>query len=128
MVNTSDAGGCPTRRAPGGLEREVLTALTAERRPMTAAEVRAALAGRLAYTTVMTTLVRLHVKGVIARVRVGRPYAYSLIDAPTATARRMCRVLDGAESREVVLARFLDELDPSDVPILQRLLGIASTA
>lgn len=125
---SKDGSACPSRRAPGGLESEVLTTLTAATHPLTSAEVRAGLGGRLAYTTVMTTLVRLHVKGVIARSRVGRAYAYSLLDAPTATARRMCRVLDGAESREVVLARFLDELDPSDVPILQRLLGTPSTA
>lgn len=127
-MTSNDASACPDRRAPGGLESEVLMTLTTSAHPLTSAEVRAALGGRLAYTTVMTTLVRLHVKGVIARSRVGRAYAYSLLDVPTATARRMCRVLDGAESREVVLARFLDELDPSDVPILQRLLGAPVTA
>jgi hypothetical protein len=34
----------------------------------------------------------------------------------------MRRLLDGDADRTVVLARFLDELDPSDVPVLQRLL------
>lgn len=52
----------------------------------------------------------------------GRAYAYAPLDAPTVTARKMCRVLDAAESREVVLARFVAELDPSDVPVLRRLL------
>ena len=118
---------CPTRRAPGGLESEVLATLTAATRPLTSAEVLGELGGDLAYTTIMTTLVRLHDKGVITRSRVGRAYAYSLLDAPTVTARRMCRVLDGAESREVVLARFLDELGPSDMPVLRRLLGETSS-
>jgi predicted transcriptional regulator len=113
---------CPTRRAPGGLEAEVLAVLTEVGRPLTSAEVLQELQAPLAYTTVMTTLARLHEKGVIARSRVGRAYAYAALDPPTVTARRMCRVLDGAESREVVLARFVAELEPADVPLLQRLL------
>ena len=114
---------CPTRRARGGLEAEVLAVLGATARPLTSAEVLQELGGDLAYTTVMTTLARLYEKGVIARSRAGRAYAYAPLDPPTVTARRMCRVLDGAESREVVLARFVAELEPSDVPVLQRLLG-----
>ena len=117
---------CPTRRAPGGLEAEVLAVLAAVRRPFTSAEVLHELGEGLAYTTVMTTLARLHDKGVISRSRVGRAYAYAPLDPPTVTARRMCRELDGAESREVVLARFVAELEPSDVPVLQRLLASPS--
>ena len=117
---------CPTRRAPGGLEAEVLAVLAAKPRPVTSAEVLDELAQPLAYTTVMTTLARLHGKGVIARSRMGRAFAYALLDPPTVTARRMCRELDSAESREVVLARFVAELEPSDVPVLQRLLGATS--
>jgi hypothetical protein len=37
----------------------------------------------------------------------------------------MRRLLDGDQDRAVVLARFLDELDPDDVPVLQRLLAEA---
>jgi predicted transcriptional regulator len=110
------------RREPGGLEAEVLAVLTTAGRRLTPAEVRGRLDGSLAYTTVMTTLARLHEKGVIGRLRVGRAYAYAPLDSPTVAARRMCRALDGAESREVALARFVAELDPSDVPILRRLL------
>jgi predicted transcriptional regulator len=119
---------CPTRRAPGGLEAEVLAVLGAVKRPLTSAVVLQEMGGQLAYTTVMTTLARLHDKGVIARSRVGRAYAYALLDPPTVTARRMCRVLNDAESREVVLARFVAELEPSDVPVLQRLLSEPSGA
>lgn len=119
-------GCCPTRRAPGGLEAEVLAVLRTVGRPLTSAEVRHQLGGVLAYTTVMTTLGRLHDKGVISRVRVGRAYAYAHVDPPTVTARRMCRELDGAESREVVLSRFVAELEPADLPILLRLLGSPS--
>lgn len=69
---------CPTRRAPEGLEAEVLAALTAAGRPLTSALVLTQLGGQLAYTTVMTTLARLHKKGVTP----GRGWA-----APTPTRR-----------------------------------------
>ncbi|MGH3471924.1 MAG: BlaI/MecI/CopY family transcriptional regulator [Nocardioidaceae bacterium] len=110
------------RRERGGLENEVLATLGASRQPLTPSAVLDQLSGGLAYTTVMTTLVRLYDKGVIARERLGRAYAYSVVDASTVAARQMRRVLDEGELREVVLARFLEELDPSDVPVLQRLL------
>lgn len=118
----SDDPVCPTRRASGGLETDVLAALSEADRPLTSADVRATLGGVLAYTTVMTTLARLYEKGVIGRARIGRAYAYTALDPPTVAARRMCRVLDAAESREVVLARFVAELEPADVPALRRLL------
>ena len=51
------------RRAKGSLESEVLAALWAAERPLTAGDVAAALDGDLAYTTVQTILVRLHGKG-----------------------------------------------------------------
>src|SRR5882762_9500688 len=64
------------RRRSGDLEFAVLTALWASEGPMVPAEVQAALGGDLAYTTVMTILVRLHDKGTIERSKVGRAYAY----------------------------------------------------
>jgi predicted transcriptional regulator len=110
------------RRERGDLENEVLAALVAAGRPLTPGEVLAALGRDLAYTTVMTTLARLHAKDAVTRERAGRAYAYAPADTATAAARRMRRLLDGDADRTVVLARFLDELDPSDVPLLQRLL------
>lgn len=110
------------RRERGGLENEVLAALATSSAPSTPADVLADLGGDLAYTTVMTTLARLHDKGLVSRRKAGRAYAYALVDDATVTARQMRRVLDASDSREGVLARFLDELDPADVPVLQRLL------
>ena len=89
---------------------------------MTPSEVLAELGGDLAYTTVMTTLARLHDKGAVTRERSGRAYAYSLADTASLAARQMRDVLDAGEDREVVLARFLDELGPDEVPLLTRLL------
>jgi predicted transcriptional regulator len=116
------------RRERGDLENEVLAALVAAGRPATPGEVLDLLARPLAYTTVMTTLSRLHDKGAVTRRRVGRAYAYATADSATVTARRMRRVLEGGADRTVVLARFLDELDPGDVPLLQRLLAEAERA
>ena len=110
-----------SRRDRGELENEVLAALAAAG-PMTPRQVLDHLDGDLAYTTVMTTLTRLHGKGAATRESTGRTFAYALADRSTVPARAMRRTLDTAPDREQVLARFLDELDPDDVPVLRRLL------
>lgn len=114
------------RRERGALANEVLAALAAVDLPLTPAQVLAELGDDLAYTTVMTTLSRLHEKGVVTRERMGRAFAYTPADTATVTARRMRQVLDSGEDREVVLARFLDELGPDERPVLARLLRDAS--
>jgi predicted transcriptional regulator len=113
------------RRERGELANEVLAALAAADAPMTPAQVLGELGDDLAYTTVMTTLARLHEKGVLTRERVGRAFAYAPADRATVTARRMRQVLDSGEDREIVLARFLDELGPEERPVLARLLRAA---
>lgn len=115
-------------RPRGGLEREVLAALAAADGPMTAAEVQAELGGDLAYTTVMTTLSRLHDKAALEREPAGRAYAYRLAAAPDAvaasvTARRMRRLLDADQDRGDVLARFVADLRPEDGRLLADLLA-----
>jgi predicted transcriptional regulator len=67
-------------RARGTLEREVLLCLAAAAHPLTAAEVQSEIGG-LAYTTVMTTLSRLHAKGALERELQGRAYEYTLVGA-----------------------------------------------
>jgi predicted transcriptional regulator len=108
------------RRDRGALENEVLAVLAGG--PMTPREVLEHLGGDLAYTTVMTTLARLHEKGAATRQSTGRTFSYALADGPSVRARAMRRTLDAAPDREQVLARFLDELDPDDVPLVRRLL------
>ncbi len=110
----------------GGLEQRVLACLAAGR-PLTAGEVLADLGGGLAYTTVMTTLSRLHSKGALTRELTGRAYAYALSGDPavvgmTVTARRMRRLLDGGGDRAGVLARFVADLSPEDEQLLADLL------
>jgi predicted transcriptional regulator len=115
------------RRPPGALERSVLGVLRSAARPMTVAEVAGQLDGEPAYTTVMTTLVRLHDKGALVRQARGRGFAYFLAvdeDDLTAaqTARRMRRLLDGEGQRADVLTRFVAELGPEDERLLLEVL------
>ena len=56
------ADGDRARRASGALESEVMSALWSAAEPLTPREVRERLAAPLAYTTVMTTLNRLHLR------------------------------------------------------------------
>jgi len=116
------------RRPRGALEREVLACLAAAGRPLTAGDVLTELGGGLAYTTVMTTLTRLHAKGALTRELAGRAYMYARAGAPEAwdasmTAHRMRRLLDAGEDRAGVLARFVADLDTADEQLLAGLLA-----
>ena len=116
------------RRARGSLEHEVLAAVSAAARPVTVAEVVAALGGPTAYTTAMTTLARLREKGALIRERRGRAFVYAPAAAPelvaaARTARQMRRLLEGQGTRADVLARFVAELDADDGAVLLGLLA-----
>ena len=116
------------RRARGTLEDEVLAAVSGAAEPQTVASVLESLDASAAYTTVMTTLVRLCDKGFLVRSRHGRGYAYALA-APTqsinaaVTARQMARLLAREGRRSDVLARFVAELEPGDDDLLRALLS-----
>lgn len=115
-------------RPRGALERHVLASLAAAGRPLTAGDVLGDLGGEMAYTTVMTTLARLHAKGALNRELIGRAYAYSLngdhadVDL-VVTAHRMRRLLDAGEDHAGVLARFVADLSPEDEKVLADLLA-----
>ncbi|MFB7286693.1 BlaI/MecI/CopY family transcriptional regulator [Actinacidiphila glaucinigra] len=124
MPDKRDETGATPRRARGELERDVLAVLWAADGPMTAGRVQKRLPGDLAYTTVLTILVRLHEKGVLHRHRQGRGYAYEAVrDEASHTAQRMRTLLDAGSDREAVLARFVSELSREDERMLQRLLA-----
>lgn len=113
----------PARRPAGGLEAEVLAALWAIGRPLTPREVQRELGGELAYTTVMTTLTRLHDKGAVDRQRSGRAYAYTpVLDQAGIAASRMREMLDDGQDRRAVLAHFVDSLSAQDERLLSELL------
>ncbi len=112
------------RRAPGALEAEVLAALWAADRSLTPEEVRRQLPGELAYTTVMTILVRLHEKRAVRREALGRAYAYApLLDEAGLSARRMQALLEGGADRDGVLSRFVASLDENSRSALRKALG-----
>jgi predicted transcriptional regulator len=111
------------RRAKGSLESEVLAALWAAGRPLTAGEVVDAVGGDLAYTTVQTILTRLHAKGAVRRELTGRAHAYTpLLDDAGLAADRMRAMLDKGGDRAAVLSRFLHSLTPEDEDTLAELL------
>ena len=117
-------------RPRGALEQQVVACLAAAGRPMTPGDVLADLGEGLAYTTVMTTLTRLHAKGALTREQVGRAYAYALaVDqadvGASVTAHRMRRLLDAGDDRAGVLARFVANLSPEDERVLTELLSRA---
>jgi predicted transcriptional regulator len=120
-------------RPRGSLERQVLACLAAAGRPLTVADVQADLGGALAYTTVMTTLTRLHDKGALTRELTGRAYAYRLAGdtsdvGASVTAHRMRRLLEAGDDRAGVLARFVATLSPEDERLLADLLAEGNRA
>ncbi|MFB6841812.1 BlaI/MecI/CopY family transcriptional regulator [Streptomyces sp. NPDC056361] len=114
----------PRRRGQGELEAQVLTALRQAPGARTAGWVQERLGGDLAYTTVITILTRLHVKGAVSRERVGRSFEWTAVaDEAGLAALRMRKVLDGEADRETVLARFVTALSPHDERLLRDLLA-----
>jgi predicted transcriptional regulator len=120
-----------TRDYLGPLGRRVMEQLWGAG-PQTVAQVLEALnigADRpLAYTTVMTILVRLHQKGYVSRSATGRTYTYqAAMDEPTLAAtvgrRELGRLIDryGAAS----LARFAEDLAGADPALVDRLRRLA---
>ena len=107
----------------------MFAALVAGDGPMTTGEVRDAIGGELAYTTVMTVLARMQAKGLATRTRVGRSYAYTaVVDDAAVTAHQIHRLLDTRGNRAAVLTRFASGLSPEESRLLVELLGADSQA
>ncbi|MFE0678879.1 BlaI/MecI/CopY family transcriptional regulator [Streptomyces sp. NPDC058867] len=114
------------RRGPGELEARVLAALGGAPGPVTAGWVRDQIDPSLAYTTVVTTLTRLHGKQAVLRSRAGRSYVWrAASDTAGLAARRMRQILDQQSDRGAVLIRFIAELPPDDERLLR--LGLGTT-
>ncbi|MBB5874354.1 putative transcriptional regulator [Allocatelliglobosispora scoriae] len=117
----ADPGG---RRRSGQLESQIVTVLIEAGTALTPGEVRDRLEpASLAYSTVVTTLTRLHDKGAVRRERVGRAYRYGAVqDAAGLVAERMSRILAAESDHTSVLRRFVGGLDRRDEEILRDLL------
>jgi predicted transcriptional regulator len=126
------AGGLTTaavrgrRRSPGSLEAEILTVLHSAHRELSPAQVRERLDGgsALSYSAVVTTLTRLHGKGVVTRRRVGRAFLYvAKSDAASLVAWRMNRLLDEQADHRPALTHFVAALSPGDEALIRQLLA-----
>ena len=115
----------------GPLERRVMEQLW-RHGPQTVAEILDRLNSvsqrKLAYTTVMTILVRLHEKGYTTRTQTVRTYTYqAAMDEPMLAAtvgrRELSRLIEryGAAS----LARFAEDLGNAGSPLADRLRQLA---
>ncbi|RFU42740.1 BlaI/MecI/CopY family transcriptional regulator [Actinomadura logoneensis] len=113
-----------TRRRLGQLEAEVLAALAAAERPVSTAQLRDALTGAPAYTTVNTILFRLLGKGLVSRMREGRHFLYKLaVDESLLVADQMRARLRVASDPREVLARFVATLSREEELTLRAILA-----
>jgi predicted transcriptional regulator len=113
------------KRSIGELERAGMDILWDQGGWLTPGEVHQRLGDpSLAYTTVMTILVRLWRKGRVERHRDGRAYAYHpVVSREQYVAALMEQVLAEARDRSAAFSHFLDAMDPGDRAQLRRLLN-----
>ncbi len=117
------------RLPTGELEAAVMDVVWDRGGWLTPGEVREVLSAdhRLAYTTVMTILVRLWEKGRLERERDGRAYAYRpLKSREEHAAARMGEFLRAAKDRPLALSHFVEDLTPADRAQLRRTLRTKS--
>ena len=96
---------------------------------LTPSEVNARLDSerQLAYTTVMTVLVRLFEKGAVTRQRRGRAWAYrSVLGREEQAAQRMNEMLRDGGDQSISLARFVENMSTKERAELRRLLDARS--
>ena len=79
----------------------------------------------LSYSTVVTIVSRLHVKGLLERERTGRAFAYRPVDDASLAASQMSQALQAGSDHGAVLSRFVSELSGRDARLLRSLLGEA---
>jgi predicted transcriptional regulator len=110
----------------GPLERRVLDALWQRAAPATVRDLQPAFP-EIAYTTLMTTLDRLHRKQVLARTKAGRAFVYeplesrAAFDSQRATHALLAAVSRGGPSARPVLSCFVDALGNHDEALLTEL-------
>lgn len=111
------------KRLPSGeLENLVLDIVWAAPGPVTPREVHDSVSKtrKLAYTTVMTILVRLCDKGILDREPAGRAYAYApRITKEERAAARMGEALTAAGDPALALTHFVQALPPDQLDELR---------
>ena len=112
--------------ALGKLEREMMQIIW-QRGQVSVRDVHDELEGRIAYTTLMTTLDRLYKKGLLAREKDGRAFVYTPRVSPEEFERGIAQdVLDALIGRspdavEPVLACIVDAVSEHDRELLDEL-------
>jgi predicted transcriptional regulator len=129
LAGSKEMGVRGMRRLPRGeLESQVLHVLWAADGPCTPRQVQEALGPDrdLAYTTVMTILVRLWQKGLLEREPSGRTYTYRPVESrDERVANRMRELLAGAGDRAAALTGFVESLPADELDDLRRILDRA---
>jgi predicted transcriptional regulator len=103
----------------GALELRVLNALWAREAPQSVRDLQPAFEG-IAYTTLMTTLDRLHRKGVLLRDKVGRAFVYRPRCTPEAlrsdlAGKALVDVFgDRAQQLKPILSFFIETVSRED--------------
>jgi predicted transcriptional regulator len=119
--------GAMVESALGRLEREILNKLWAAPEPLPVRALEAGFGGTLAYTTLMTTLDRLHRKGLVERHRVGRAFLYRArftreqIDSGVATDLIDAMLGAGPDAARPVMSTFVDAVEQRDAALLDEL-------
>src|SRR5262245_4224481 len=116
-------------RALGELEERLMTILWDES-PLSVRDVGARVKRtKLAYPTIMTTLDRLHTKGLLARTKQGKGFLYMPAIDRTEYQRRVVEAALGPmfeEGAAPVLAAFVDvaaKIDEANLAKLERLIA-----
>lgn len=111
----------------GDLQRSVMDVLWAAETPVSVREVHTALAAErdLAYTTVMTVLVRLVEKGLADRELHGRAWLYHPARSrEELTAEAMHSALgDGSGDRSAALVAFVEKVSADEAALLRQALA-----
>jgi predicted transcriptional regulator len=113
----------------GPLEREVMESIwrCPEEAGVSVRDIHLAFEGRLAYTTLMTTLDRLHKKGLLERRKEGRAFFYSPRFSPDEFERSAAREVinkllgRGPDGVEPILACIVDAVSERDRALLDEL-------
>lgn len=113
------------RLGRGELENQVLDVVWGAPGAVTPRQVHEQLSTtrELAYTTVMTILVRLCKKGLLEREPAGRAFAYRpRISREERAAARMSDALTSAGDPSLALTHFVDSLSPDQVDELRKVV------
>jgi predicted transcriptional regulator len=119
--------------ALGRLERDVLERLWNEEAAVSVRALGESFGGVLAYTTLMTTLDRLHKKGLVERERSGRAFfyrpRYTREELETGVATDLIDAMLGTDAAAArpVMSTFVDAVGQRDAALLDELAELIKT-